>query len=68
MPDEGDGSRLVIECLECDAAYAAVETADGDAVPIGSKGGCSCGSTEFTRVSSEELLSGTDADEVAGED
>lgn len=67
MADQGSETRLVVECDDCEAVFAAVETSDGRALPIGSKGGCDCGCTDFTRISSGELLPDDGSDEVAGE-
>lgn len=65
--EEDDGSRLMVECDDCGTAYAAVETDDGRTLPIGSKGSCDCGGTDFSRLSSDELLSDADSDEAAGD-
>ncbi len=46
----GESKRTIAECLDCGAAYAAVQWPDGTAQPIGARTGCQCGSTEFQAV------------------
>ena len=47
MEDGDDQTRTVAACLECGSVYAALELKDGKLRPIGSRDGCSCGSTSF---------------------
>ncbi|AEH35565.1 hypothetical protein Halxa_0929 [Halopiger xanaduensis SH-6] len=42
-------------CDECGAVYAATETEAGRILPLGSRGGCQCGSTSFSQVDSRDL-------------
>lgn len=58
MSDD-ERSRYVGVCQGCGSAFAVMETEAGDLVPMGSRTGCPCGSTEFTRL---------DADDAPGED
>ncbi len=50
MEDDEDQSRFLATCDECGSVYAAMETADGQITPIGSRTGCPCGSTSFSCV------------------
>lgn len=55
MSDTDDGSRFVAICEGCGAAFAAMETEDGDRIPMGSRTGCSCGCTAFSRLDSDDF-------------
>ena len=50
MGDYDEEARFLAACDECSAVYAATETNDGGILPIGSRTGCQCGSTSFSRV------------------
>ncbi|MFC4542035.1 hypothetical protein ACFO5R_08860 [Halosolutus amylolyticus] len=49
MDDSDDAqARTVAACVQCGSIYAAIELDGGGLQPIGSRDGCSCGSTSFT--------------------
>lgn len=50
MGDSDESTRFLAVCEACDAVYAATETAGGDVIPIGSRTGCRCGGTSFSRL------------------
>lgn len=51
---DGEYDRFVGICDGCGTAFAVMETAWGDLLPMGSRSGCPCGSSEFTRVHAED--------------
>lgn len=55
MSDGDEHTRVVGICDGCGAAFAAMRTSDGDLVPMGSRTGCPCGSTEFSRVDADDV-------------
>lgn len=55
MSERDDGSRFVAVCEGCGAAFAAMETDDGDWIPMGSRTGCDCGCTEFSRLDPDDF-------------
>ncbi|OVE85480.1 hypothetical protein [Natronolimnobius baerhuensis] len=48
--------RTMVQCTACGSAYAARQLDDGSFVPIGSRNGCSCGSTSFDELTDSTLL------------
>lgn len=55
MSDPDDGTRFVGICDGCGAAFAAMETEEGDLIPMGSRTGCPCGCTEFSRLEPDDF-------------
>ncbi len=51
----GSERNLLAICDRCGNAYAAIITDDGEIVPIGSRNGCRCGGTSFSRVDEEDF-------------
>ncbi|NGM67880.1 hypothetical protein G6M89_02445 [Natronolimnobius sp. AArcel1] len=47
--------RTMVQCTTCGSAYAARRLDDERFVPIGSRNGCSCGSTSFDELTDTTL-------------
>lgn len=55
MADNESDQRELGRCVECGAVFAVKVTNDGDAVPIGTDGSCSCGNPVFEVVESDDV-------------
>ncbi|WP_265111735.1 hypothetical protein [Halosolutus halophilus] len=63
MDDSDDTqARTIAACTRCGSIYAAIELGEGDLRPIGSRDGCSCGSTSFTDLDDTTEVDLADAD------
>lgn len=51
----GKGDDFLAACDDCGAVYAATETETGRIIPLGSREGCQCGSSSFSRVDTDDL-------------
>lgn len=55
MAEDNETAHCLATCDQCGTAFAAAETADGDLLPLGSRNGCRCGSTSFSRVEEKDF-------------
>ncbi|PSQ01706.1 hypothetical protein BRC94_03190 [Halobacteriales archaeon QS_5_70_17] len=60
MVDDESERRELGQCTECGAIFAVEVTNEGEAVPIGTDGTCSCGNPVFDVIESEDVDTGAD--------